>query len=239
MLITPRLLRKIWSLQPDFIVHIGAHLAEEAGAYAAQGWGEDGVVWVEADPDRSRECDRIVRGFRRHWVINSVLSDRQGETVTWYSAVNGQSSSMLRPTGHLAEYPEILFAPPTQMTSARFDMLGIDFPNGASVLVNLDIQGAELRALRGFGSLLAGVKWIYCEVNIADLYEGCARLGDLDEFLLGEGFSRVDIALTPHGWGDALYVASNALQKWTRSRRTARRIISFLEPKFTAVRARV
>ena len=36
--------------------------------------------------------------------------------------------------------------------------------------INLDIQGEELRALRGLGDRIRGVRWIYCEVNKNPLY---------------------------------------------------------------------
>jgi hypothetical protein len=83
----------------------------------------------------------------------------------------------------------------------------------------MDLQGAELLALRGATETLRSVRFVYTEVNVDELYAGCAQLDEIDEQLVG--FVRMETALTPHGWGDAFYVRAGdvapgvELRSWT------------------------
>ena len=78
--------------------------------------------------------------------------------------------------------------------------------------LNLDIQGAELQALKGFEKRLNSVKWIYTEVNKKQIYNGCATVNEMDLFLSSFGFRRVTTRWMPlAGWGDALYVQDKHL----------------------------
>jgi len=72
--------------------------------------------------------------------------------------------------------------------------------------MNLDIQGAELKALKGSTLILPHIKSIYTEVNTKELYENCAMLHELDSYLESFGFTRVETSMTEHGWGDAFYI---------------------------------
>ena len=72
--------------------------------------------------------------------------------------------------------------------------------------LNMDIQGAELKCLKGFERNLGMINAIYAEVNEKELYAGCALLPELDAWLSEHGFVRVHTHMTPHGWGDALYI---------------------------------
>lgn len=77
--------------------------------------------------------------------------------------------------------------------------------------LNLDLQGAELMALRGLGERLSDVDYIYTEVNKKDVYQGCAKVEELDRFLTE--FTRVETLWcedggVDHGWGDAFYIRS-------------------------------
>jgi hypothetical protein len=55
--------------------------------------------------------------------------------------------------------------------------------------------------------LLSNFKWIYSEVNAQELYKGCVLVNDLDLFLNGFGFKRVETQWCGNtGWGDALYI---------------------------------
>ena len=47
------------------------------------------------------------------------------------------------------------------------------------------------------------------EVNLEQVYSGCAELNEIDDFLLKFGFNRVAIKKTKKGWGDALYSKNN------------------------------
>lgn len=73
----------------------------------------------------------------------------------------------------------------------------------------MDIQGAELHALKGMTSILKYFKHIYMEVNTKELYEGCGVLEEVTNFLHVHGFVMKDINMTPHGWGDALFELKN------------------------------
>ena len=72
--------------------------------------------------------------------------------------------------------------------------------------VNIDIQGAELLALKGFGEYLQSVKYIYTEVNTNFLYKNCCLINEIDEFLSQFNFQRKETLLTQYEWGDALYI---------------------------------
>lgn len=105
-----------------------------------------------------------------------------------------------------------------------FSSLNILSEEHRGIFCNLDIQGAELLALKGFGQELEKVEAIYCEVNIKELYENCSQIDELDEFLFAQGLVRVDQEMTRHGWGDALYIRSSALPGFLGIRRSLRQL---------------
>jgi hypothetical protein len=78
--------------------------------------------------------------------------------------------------------------------------------------LKLDLQGAELSALRGLRERIADVRVILTEVEFAPLYDGQPLFGDLDVHLRGAGFRLFhlyDVWSHPDGQvtsGDALYV---------------------------------
>ena len=72
--------------------------------------------------------------------------------------------------------------------------------------INIDIQGAELLALKGFEEGLKHIKYVYTEVNTGEVYKNCAKLDELDAFLLDRNFERKEINMTRCEWGDAFYV---------------------------------
>ena len=109
---------------------------------------------------------------------------------------------------HSKYYPSITVIEKLQVNTKRIDSLinenNIKIENYD--FVNLDIQGAELLALKGFGDLLNHVKFIYTEINTNNLYKNCALVNEIDDFLLKYGFNRVETVMTGAEWGDALYI---------------------------------
>jgi len=204
-------LSRYWLLTPPVVVHIGAHEAEEFDEYRRLGWGVDGTVWVEALPEKAETVRQRVSAGSNQTVLNLVLWDTTGETITFHEASNGQSSSALAMKEHSDLYPQITVTRDREFTTSRLeDALDLD-ALGAIGLVNLDIQGAELRALEGFGRHIDNVSAVYSEVNLREIYEGCAMLPELDEWLGARGFTRVDWEFLDDGWGDALWLRTNAI----------------------------
>lgn len=62
----------------------------------------------------------------------------------------------------------------------------------APALLKIDVQGYELEALRGCNSLLPMIAAVYVECSFMELYQGQALFNDVNEFLLGSGFSYID-----------------------------------------------
>ena len=192
------------------VLHVGAHDCEELGIYETLGISPEKIIWIDAmDTKVKQAADRGIPN-----VYHAVISDSDDADVIFHVANNGQSSSILEMGTHAAEYPDISYVgciiqKSTTLTSF-FKTHSID-PASIS-LWNFDIQGAELLALQGGATLLPHVTAIYLEVNQAELYKGCGKIGEVDQFLMTHGFKRVITRMTGHGWGDALYVreANNA-----------------------------
>jgi len=202
MLIPVLELKNRLKIKPSGILHLGADVGQEAEAYHRM-W-RCPVWWVEARGDAYEQCRRNVARYR-HKVICAALGETAGEKVTMHVASNGQSSSLLPFGTHAVEHPEVTYTGSTEMVTFTVDDLVAQHRVKAD-FVNLDLQGVELRVLRGALDYLPSARWIYCEVNRAELYEGCDQFTALDDFLSEQGFDLLEMRMYAHtGWGDGIW----------------------------------
>lgn len=199
------------------VLHLGAHVGEEAAAYEAAGLSR--VVWVEALPATVTELRRRVEPLG-HEVIEAAVSDRAGQEVNFFIASNGQSSSLLQPKTHLVVSPEIAFEDEIRLVTTTVDELSRAHDFSELNMLNADLQGAELLALRGAERTLEQMELLYLEINTKELYEGCARLPELDAFLHEKGFCRVALRMAGRrlGWGDGVWAREEGVSRLRRLR---------------------
>jgi hypothetical protein len=120
------------------------------------------------------------------------------------------SSSIFEFGTHPTFSPEIHFEQHLQLPTTTLDTLADIYTFTNANFLNMDIQGAELLALRGAKRLLnEQIDYVMCEVNREEVYIGCAKVEELDELLAEYRFDRVETSWVPNqGWGDALYIKS-------------------------------
>jgi len=190
---------------PRRVLHIGACLCEERDLYRRHGLSDADVVWIEANPELVEQARAT---FPAAVILQGLISDRSGRLTPFHVTNNLQSSSMLELHDHLLEHPRVVKTRTmTLETTTVPDLLERhSLPATGYDFVNLDIQGAELLALRGMERMLGDVRAIYTEVNEKELYSGCAQLDDVLDFLGDRGFVCAEVAMTRHGWGDALFI---------------------------------
>jgi FkbM family methyltransferase len=201
MLIPFGTLVKKYGLKVRGVLHVGAHACEEQSAYVAEGVKD--IVWLEANP----RLVQIQKALGRD--IHQILaSDTDDKEVEFHIANNGQSSSMLELGVHKTYHPDVSYVGDVKLKTKRIDTLAKEqkWDMKRFNFVNLDVQGADLLALKGMGSLLDGFDAVYVEVNTDDVYVGCAKLPEMDAFLGSHGFVRKELVMTPNKWGDAFYI---------------------------------
>lgn len=207
MLITMDRLQAEYGVSPKRVLHIGAHLGEEAAAYHEAGVEE--VMWVEANPELFGELEARVRAYPGQHAAQAAISDTDGGTATLHLCTFTMASSILAPKEHLVTYPGMHYPRAVEVTTSTIDTL-LRCCYGrydAFDMLNIDIEGAELLAFRGAEMTLPHLQWVYLEVNHREMYEGCAMLPDVDAFLRARGFDRVAMADEgwDHGFSDACY----------------------------------
>jgi len=188
------------------VLHVGGHRAQELESYQRNGIVSG--LFVEAQEHLHRATED---GFsdKVNWKsINALLSDSDGELVNFFLSSNdGMSSSLLSPSGHLVEHPEVQFSLGTQMRTSKLDSLDL----GSFDLTVLDVQGAELKVLRGGMETISNSQAIWLEVSVGGLYRGDPTINDIVAFLDQHNFVIVYVDLLKHLWGDALFLSRSAM----------------------------
>jgi FkbM family methyltransferase len=191
---------------PKGIIHIGAHLLEERGDYLRN--GVNNIIWIEANPFIFSKIENTSNNIGFEKCYNLTISDEDGKEYKFNITNNGQSSSILELEKHKIHHPHIFVSEIITTNATRMDT----FLNNENIdlekfnFLNLDIQGAELLALKSFGELIKNFKFIYTEVNTASLYKNCAKIEEIDEYLSKFRFKRIETKMTDYEWGDALYI---------------------------------
>jgi FkbM family methyltransferase len=195
-----------FSKKVNGIIHIGAHECEERGAYIQQfNITDEHIIWIDA---LKSKVDIIKNNEPYIKIFNECISDKDNELVVFKITNNFQSSSFLNLKEHLIEHPDIheIYRIELYTKTLKTFYNENNLNRGDYNFMNLDIQGAELLALKGAGDILTNIDYIYIEVNTKELYENCALLSEVDEYLSTFHFKRLHTYITSHGWGDAFYI---------------------------------
>ena len=184
------------------ILHVGAHKCEELNAYLKY-VSIDKILWVEAFPDLVKENLQKNPDLQ---ILNEVVGDEDGKDIEFKITNNTLSSSMLDLAYHKEIHPYVVVTDILKLKTKKLKtILSEQNLEEQYNLLILDIQGAELLALHGLGSLLENFNVIYTEVNEKELYKDCCKLEDLDSYLGKFNFERKYIN-TLNGYGNALYL---------------------------------
>jgi FkbM family methyltransferase len=185
------------------ILHVGAHECEELIDYIINGVGPENIIWIEGNEEKVHQMK--LRGIPN--IYQGLVSDKE-EDVNFYITNNGQSSSILELETHKTHHPWVHVSDIRKQRTTTIENIfrknGLD--GSKYNFWNFDIQGAELLALKGARDLIKNADALYMEVNEEELYKGCALIGEMDDFLKGHGFRRIETVITDCKWGDALYV---------------------------------
>lgn len=203
MLIKLEYLIEKYKLNLKGILHVGAHECEEINTYENI-ISREKIIWVEA---MGKKVEQMKRKYKNIKIEHAVISDKI-EQVKFNISNNGQSSSILKLGLHKKFHPSIHYVS-SYLTETKLletiinknDKLTLNF-------LNLDIQGAELKALKGISNKqYKNIDYIYTEVNKDYVYENCALINEIDEYLSEKGFKRVETKWWGScKWGDAFYI---------------------------------
>jgi FkbM family methyltransferase len=167
--------------------------------------GDNDTLWIEAIGEIVAYVKKINENIN---IVQAVITDKDDEELSFMITNNKESSSIFNFGTHAIEHPHVFEIERRRLKSITLNTLfeRNNIPHDRFDFINIDIQGAELKALKGAVCILPHIKAIYAEVNEKMLYEGAGLLPELDEYLATFNFTRVITNMTQHGWGDALYI---------------------------------
>ena len=195
-----------YHIVPRGVIHIGAFDGKEFLKYESM--GIKNVIFIEANPLLAEGLSNKFIDNENVQVFSCAISDSNGVS-RFYVTSSDQSSSLLKLNKHKEIYPGIVETCDFDVETKTLEALCIENNIDLTLynILNIDIQGAELRAFMGAGRILDNIDLINTEVNYEELYFGCALIGELDEFLEQRGFTRKETTTPYHSsWGDALYI---------------------------------
>lgn len=209
MLLNLQNIIKTYKLDIKGVIHIGGYVGEEATLYRELGINR--AIFFEPQKHLYEILKLRAQGYH---VFNIGLGNFDGTVDLNVSHTDGgisngcgASSSILAPKKHLEQYPHIRFDKIEQIKVRRLD----DFLSENHIkcekynFLNIDVQGYELEVLRGSASTLSHIDGIICEVNRAELYEGCPFFEHIVDFLEPFGFEPKIVDWSGGSWGDCYF----------------------------------
>ena len=200
------------------IVEVGARDCNETLDFEAT-FPRARVFAFECNPATLPICRHAVQGRDRVKLIEKAVSDRRGQitfyptdparTVTKHEGGNPGASSLFRAA---PDYPHETYVQNevTVETTTLADVMAEDGVEQIDLLW-MDIQGAELLALKGLGEQISAVKLMHLEVEFMPIYEGQPLFGDVHAYLGEKGFRLLGFTSYSRYSADAVYASRRAV----------------------------
>ena len=177
------------------------------------------IYAFECNPNTLDICRKNIESFRdRITLIEGAVCDYDGtitfypinqqKTITTWQDGNPGASSLFRSNGRytLEKYVQDEITTKCHRLDSVMERHGIPRVD----IVWMDLQGAELLALKGLGGHLRDVSYIYTEVTHEEMYSGQAMFKDLNDFIVSAGF-RAKNTPTMSGWQEDIIYEKTGL----------------------------
>jgi FkbM family methyltransferase len=209
------------------IIHVGADVGQEVAQYLEYGFNK--IILIEANPRSFETLEAKFNDYDNIKLFHYAICDRTG-TVDFHihtSRSGSMEPASILPMKRFKEIVKTLHTTDTiRVPAITLDSLiethGI--AKGDYNFINIDIQGAELLALRGATNLISSLDVVISEVNLIEMYENGALEGEIVAFLANHGFEKrravyhtlYDEHSTFPAWGECLFVKRGNTQAAAR-----------------------
>lgn len=172
------------------------------------------IYAFECNPNTLEICKKNIEQYRdRITLIEGAVCDYDGsvtfypinqkKTITSWSDGNPGASSMFKSNGL---YPYETYIQDEVTTNChRLDTIMKKYDIPKVDIIWMDLQGAELLALKSLDNYLASVTFVYTEVSHKEIYTGQVMFQELNDFMLSRGFA-IASQVRYHDWQeDVIY----------------------------------
>jgi FkbM family methyltransferase len=174
----------------DLVVDGGANTGQW-GSLVRWGGYRDHIVSFEPLPEAYTEL--VARTARDPgWEVRRMaLGAEQGEAELNVAANSVSSSLLEMAAAHLRVAPDSGFVGTEPVAVCRLD--SCELPSAQAIMVKLDLQGAELRALEGAEGILERVRLVELELSLCELYVGAPLWPEVSAWLQERAYRLVGI----------------------------------------------
>jgi FkbM family methyltransferase len=200
------------------VVELGARDCAESADFSSR-LPHARIYSFECNPATLPVCRRVAAGLPNVTLVEKAVTDRNGkvsfypidqsETATTWKDGNPGASSLLVASGKypVETYVQREIKVEATTLSSYMDEAGLESID----LLWMDIQGAELMALRGLGSHLRDVKVVISEVEFFEIYRGQPLFRDIRAALRAAGFRLHAFAAYGRFSADAIFINRRAV----------------------------
>jgi FkbM family methyltransferase len=168
------------------------------------------VIAIEPLPSCHAQLKGVLKAANNSRLVEAAAGEATGE-INIRLTCNNKMSSVLSPLKDI----EACYSPGDYSVkdTLKVNQIRIDdaVPRDRQVgLLKMDVQGYELRALRGAEATLARTSAILIEINYVSHYDGAVGFNEVHEFLAARGFQLHGVSAPYFGngrplWADAIY----------------------------------
>jgi FkbM family methyltransferase len=190
-----RLVKFLKDREIDLVLDVGANRGQFGKLLFNAGFAGD-VISFEALPEAHKILTQEASAFAGKWKIaqRAALTDRDGE-VEFHISQADACSSMLRPNQDFLQ--DTSFAKTTAtitVDAKRLDgLLPLNQIKNRRCFLKIDVQGAELKVIKGASGLRSALSGLLVEMSNTPLYDGQTLFDDVHALIRSQGFELWDV----------------------------------------------
>ena len=182
----------------------------EGGAYLGKNSVKLAKIWPKAQiysfepvPELAEKTKTNTRTFPNIHVYELALSDKNGTATMYLSELVAkpdqtyQSSSLFAPSEFLRKAPRIQYKKQINVPTTTIDAWAKKNSVDHIDLLYLDIQGAELAAMKGAPEIMKTVQVVLAEIEFVEVYTGQPLYGEVRSWLEEQGFRMIAGSFDP------------------------------------------
>lgn len=164
------------------IIHMGAHRGGEAAVYD---WFNKQTIWIEANPKIYTDLKINVSTYVNQSAFNILLYEEDDKKIKFNISNNDGASSSIYSFGSESEKDHLEMINSVNLISKKIDTFFLEqlFKVEDYDFWVMDIQGAELSALKGAKKSLEKCNFIYVEISVGDYYRNASQWMEIKSFL--------------------------------------------------------